>query len=71
MVPGDGLPIAAAVVMRHPVDNRILFALPYLEHSVIGTTDTDFEGDPGAVKTTADDVRYLVEAGRYYFPEAT
>lgn len=70
VVPRERLPLSAALVMRHPSDRRILFALPYFERAVIGTTDTDFDGDPGRVNATAEDVRYLLEVSRHYFPSA-
>lgn len=70
VVPRERLPLSAALVMRHPVDRRILFALPYFERTVIGTTDTDFDGDPGRVNATGEDVRYLLEVSRHYFPRA-
>src|SRR3989339_295795 len=54
------LPHDNAMVFRHPEDARILFLLPYFEHAVLGTTDTDFRGDPGDVTTTFEDVQYLL-----------
>jgi glycerol-3-phosphate dehydrogenase len=70
VVPSHKLQLGAALVMRHPTDSRVLFALPYHEHSVLGTTDTNFDDDPGAVYATAEDVRYLLDASAHYFPEA-
>jgi glycerol-3-phosphate dehydrogenase len=63
------LPIENAVVCFHPVDDRVLFAIPWGDRSYIGTTDTDFDGDLDDLYATADDVRYLLEAARVYFPE--
>ncbi len=70
VVPHERLPVGAALVMRHPTDRRILFALPYFERTVIGTTDTEFDGDPGAVNATGEDIRYLLETAAHYFPTA-
>ena len=70
VVPRARLRLGASLVMRHPQDGRVLFALPYHEHSVIGTTDTDFDEDPGEVRATAGDVRYLLDAAAHYFPTA-
>ncbi|MFP4002473.1 MAG: FAD-dependent oxidoreductase [Alphaproteobacteria bacterium] len=37
-----------------------VFVLPWNGHSLIGTTDTSFEGDPGEVRATAADVAALI-----------
>src|SRR5262249_50355808 len=49
-------------------DGRIIFAIPY-EHdfTLIGTTDHDFRGEPGAVATQAQEITYLCEAASEYF----
>jgi glycerol-3-phosphate dehydrogenase len=49
-------------------DGRILFAIPYEEDfTLIGTTDRDFEGDPGEVTATDEEIVYLCEAVSEYF----
>jgi len=63
------LPIAHAIVCHHPVDGRLLFAIPWGDRTYVGTTDTDFEGDPAAVRATGEDVDYLIEAANAHFPE--
>ncbi len=68
VVPAAKLPLRAAVVLLSPRDGRVLFALPFHEHSVLGTTDTDWDGDPGEVEVEASDVDYLLEAARDAFP---
>lgn len=60
-----------AIVMLAERDGRIFFVIPWQEYSLIGTTDTDFEGDPGTAKADEVDVRYLIEETRRYFPHAT
>ena len=41
-------------------DNRIVFVIPYeRDFSLIGTTDLAYEGDPGAVKITPEEIDYL------------
>jgi glycerol-3-phosphate dehydrogenase len=62
------LPLSHAVVCLHPDDGRVLFALPWGDRSYLGTTDTDFEGDPAEVWAEGDDVHYLLEAAAHYFP---
>ncbi len=48
-------------------DGRIVFVIPYQDDfSLIGTTDRDFDGDPGKVKATPDEIKYLCDAvGEY------
>jgi len=69
VVPKDLLPITHAVVLFHPEDERVLFALPWGDHTYVGTTDTDFEGDPADVAATSEDVDYLIDAAGHYFPD--
>ncbi len=69
VVPTEVLPVNNAVVCFHPDDRRVLFAIPWGDSTYIGTTDTDFEGDPGEVYATLDDVNYLIEAAAAYFPD--
>ncbi len=65
----ERLPLAHAVVCTHPEDGRVLFAVPWGDRAYIGTTDTDFEGDPACVAATTEDVDYLLQACQHYFPE--
>ncbi len=68
VVARDVLPVEHAVVCFHPEDKRVLFALPWGDSTYVGTTDTDFEGDPADVAATRDDVDYLIAAAAFYFP---
>ena len=51
-------------------DDRLFFVVPWLDASIVGTTDTDFDGDPAAAAATEEDVRYLREEARRAFPNA-
>ncbi|MFZ1864280.1 MAG: glycerol-3-phosphate dehydrogenase/oxidase [Polyangiales bacterium] len=62
------LPVEHAVVLFHPTDRRVLFALPWGDRTYVGTTDTDYEGTPGQEAATLEDVDYLIEASNHYFP---
>ena len=59
MIDRTRLPVPAAVVMRE--DSRILFAIPWGDRVILGTTDTDFQGPPESVATDQDDVQYILE----------
>ncbi len=63
------LPLHHTVALFHPTDRRVMFAIPWGDRTYIGTTDTDYEGDPADVAATLEDIDYLVEACRYYFPD--
>lgn len=66
----DRLPLKEAVVMATHSDSRIIFAIPRHEMIILGTTDTEFSGDPRNVRTEAEDVRYLLKIVSDYFPGA-
>jgi len=70
VVPRERLPLARAVTLISPVDGRVMFALPWRERSVLGTTDTDFAGTADEVAADAADVKYLCDSGNGYFPGA-
>ncbi len=49
-------------------DRRIVFAIPYEgKFTLIGTTDLDYTGDPGAVTISPEEVTYMCRAVSRYF----
>jgi len=70
VIPRERLPLARAITLISPVDQRVMFAIPWRERTVLGTTDTDFVGSADEVAADAEDVRYLCESGNGYFPGA-
>jgi glycerol-3-phosphate dehydrogenase len=68
-LPAAKLPIKSAVVMRGP-DGRMMFAVPAGEFTYVGTTDTDYTGDPRSVGVEASDVDYILAATNRTFPGA-
>jgi glycerol-3-phosphate dehydrogenase len=49
-------------------DGRVLFAIPYeRDFTLIGTTDLDYSGDPGAAAASEQEVEYLCKAASDYF----
>jgi len=68
VVAREKLPVQHAVVLSHPTDDRVLFALPWGERTYLGTTDTDYEGSPGEERATLEDVDYLIAASNHHFP---
>jgi glycerol-3-phosphate dehydrogenase len=41
-------------------DDRMIFAIPWREFSLVGATDTEFDGDPDRVHATRAEVDYLL-----------
>jgi glycerol-3-phosphate dehydrogenase len=70
VVPRERLPLARAITLISPVDHRVMFAIPWRERTVLGTTDTDFSGTPDDVAADAADVQYLVDSANGVFPGA-
>ena len=68
VIPTDKLHLNNAVVCFHPKDGRVLFAIPWGDRTYIGTTDTDYQEDPGVVAASSEDVHYLVDVTNHYFP---
>jgi len=60
------LPVTRAVTLMLP-DRRVIFCIPWVERTVVGTTDTDYDGSPDGVVADAADVRYLCDAVSRYF----
>lgn len=74
----DGLPsvrlskgthvILPAIERRHAIfaailpGKRIFVMVPWYGYTLLGTTDTDFEGDPAGIRPEAADVDYLLTA---------
>ena len=52
-------------------DGRFFFAIPYeRDFTLIGTTDRDWTGAPGAVQISADEIAYLCAGASAYFRDA-
>lgn len=69
VLPPHVLSVKHAVVMLSPRDGRVMFAIPWhAGTTLVGTTDTDFDGNPDEVFADAADVEYLLETVRATFP---
>jgi glycerol-3-phosphate dehydrogenase len=70
VVPRSRLGNAEAVTMLSPVDERVMFVLPWRDLAYIGTTDTDCDVAPDDVRASGDDVIYLLRSANAIFPDA-
>lgn len=66
VVPRARLPLSQAVMMT-ATDGRVVFALPWAQATVLGTTDTAYSGPLDEPETTWDDASYLVETANLHF----
>jgi len=63
------IPVAQAIALRHPVDKRYVFLLPWQGVTVVGNTDLDHEEDLNIeASITPQEMDYLLEAVRYILP---
>jgi glycerol-3-phosphate dehydrogenase len=59
-----------AIAFEARQDGRVLFVLPWGDYSLVGTTDTDFYGDPNGVRADRADIEYLLAEVQALFPDA-
>jgi glycerol-3-phosphate dehydrogenase len=69
-VPRDRIRHHGALTLLSPIDGRVMFVLPSGPFSIIGTTDTDYDGRPERVRATTADVTYLLRSANAFFPGA-
>ncbi len=61
--------IQAYLLQHH--DGRVIFVIPYQrDFSLIGTTEAEFEGDPGDAEISRDEIHYLIEVVNLYFKKS-
>jgi glycerol-3-phosphate dehydrogenase len=67
--PFDGAPDSAFYVEAR-ADGRPFFIIPWNDQYLIGTTDIRYEGDPGGVGASDQEITYLLDETNYVFPGA-
>jgi glycerol-3-phosphate dehydrogenase len=55
--------------VESPRDGRAVFVLPWHGHTLVGTTEVRFRGDPGRVQPSPQELNYLLGVYRHYFGE--
>jgi glycerol-3-phosphate dehydrogenase len=58
-----------ALLLQTRKDARFFFIIPWGNHSLIGTTDTDYAGRPDDVEVGQEDIDYLLAEARRIFPD--
>jgi len=67
----DGQLEKGCYYLESPLDHRAIFALPWKQGILLGTTETTFEGDPQTVLPLAKEESYLLDCFQHYFPNHT
>jgi glycerol-3-phosphate dehydrogenase len=62
--------LTTRAIYHSTADDRMIFVIPWRDFSLVGTTDTDFEGDLDRVHATRDEVAYLLREVRRVLPDA-
>jgi glycerol-3-phosphate dehydrogenase len=70
VIPRARLSSQHAVVFDSPQDGRHVFLIPWGDFALIGTTDTDYEGNLDNPAASSDDVAYMLTAIQHAFPGA-
>lgn len=55
--------------LEAPQDQRAVFVLPWYGNTLLGTTETVFEGDPDEVAPQPSETDYLLTVLKHYFPD--
>ncbi len=63
---GSLLPGGSAIMVPHTSDGRVMFAIPWHGHTVVGTTDTPIDAAPIEPRPQEEEIEFVLEtAGRY------
>jgi glycerol-3-phosphate dehydrogenase len=54
--------------VESPTDKRAVFVMPWKERTLVGTTETNYQGNPAEVKPLASEENYLLSIFQHYFP---
>jgi glycerol-3-phosphate dehydrogenase len=65
IVPKRNLP--AALLLLHPADGRVFFVIPWMQKTLIGTTDTVTDEGPDALTVIPAEIDYLLAGFNHYF----
>ena len=60
-LPGD-----AAIMVPHTSDGRVMFAIPWLGHTLVGTTDTPIDDVPMEPVPMAQEIEFMLDTAALY-----
>lgn len=55
--------------VESPIDQRAVFIMPWRGRTLVGTTETQHTGDPGSCEPHPEEINYLEQTLRHYFPD--
>lgn len=64
IIPDRGL--KAGLFLRSPVDQRVVFILPWKGMTLLGTTEDMYEGNPDGVSPLEADIDYILASANFY-----
>ena len=59
------------LLLQNDSDRRVFFVVPWRGHTIVGTTETPYEGSPDGLRATGEDVEYLLAGLKHHFPKIT
>jgi glycerol-3-phosphate dehydrogenase len=62
--------LKAGLLVTHPADHRVMFVLPWMNRTLVGTTDTFSDDSPDDVAAAPQDTEYLLAAVNHYFGQS-
>jgi glycerol-3-phosphate dehydrogenase len=57
----------SALLLLHPADGRVFFVIPWMNKTLIGTTDTLTDEGPDSLSVTSEEIDYLLRGFNQYF----
>ena len=64
----EGQVSTRAFLLQSRGDGRVFFVIPFRGNTLIGTTDTDYNGDLDDVRVEPQDIQYLLQEAARVFP---
>jgi glycerol-3-phosphate dehydrogenase len=64
------LPVDTAILVPHTSDGRVLFAIPWREHTLVGTTDTPVESATLEPRAMEQEVDFILSTAAQYLSRA-
>jgi glycerol-3-phosphate dehydrogenase len=66
VLPREFLPGNTAIMVPHTRDGRVMFAIPWHGHALVGTTDTAIPGTPMEPNPTSEEIDLIFETASNY-----
>lgn len=64
-----GTLIKGIYYLQSPIDGRPMFATPWRDNIMVGTTEAEHHGDINDVQASAEEIAYLQQSFQHHFPE--